>query len=76
MRALVATGLILLALTVLPTPADAREVACVDAVRDSCPGFYCLDTNLNGRFDGGECMVFYCLVDGCCGGAICPPPEW
>lgn len=73
MRALPFLAGVMLALTfvTLLPDADAREVACVDAVRDSCPGFYCLDTNLNGRFDGGECMVIYCLH-----GGACPPPDW
>lgn len=54
-----------LALVTLAPGAEAREVACADAVRPSCPGFVCVDTNLNGRLDGAECMVMHCLHDGC-----------
>lgn len=47
--------------------------ACVDAVSPTCPGVYCLDDNLDGKFQYDECLVIYCL-HGCCG--PCPPPEW
>ena len=68
-RLLMGVSLALALVTLAPGADAAREVACADAVRDSCPGFYCLDTNLNGRFDGGECMLVYCPTWGC-------PPPW
>ena len=45
-------------------------VACVEGV-GSCPGVYCADTNLDGRFQWDECQHIYC-VTGCC--YECPPP--
>lgn len=55
-----------LALLVHAAPAaDAREVACADAVRPSCPGFACVDADLDGRLEGRECMVVDCLHAAC-----------
>ena len=74
MRTLVAIGMLLLALAAVATPADARAVACTDLVSNTCPGFYCLDEDLDGRIEptAGECTYRYC-PGGCC---TCPPPEW
>jgi hypothetical protein len=67
---------VLVALASFVPAAEARPpVACVSGVgAGTCPGVVCADTNLDGRFGGNECVVIYCVQDGCCWGATCPPP--
>lgn len=54
--------------------ADAREVACVQLKNNGCEGLVCVDKDLDGRIEGNECVIVYCL-HGCCG-QPCPPPQW
>jgi hypothetical protein len=51
--------------------------ACVDPKAmyggtTTCGGLVCVDENLNGKFDGNECIYFLCPECGC--GEPCPPP--
>jgi len=56
-----------------PTIEARPAPACTD-LKGTCPGFVCVDENLDGRFQWNECVVMYCL-HGCCG-SPCPPPDW
>ncbi|HWH08754.1 MAG TPA: hypothetical protein VNX21_06105 [Candidatus Thermoplasmatota archaeon] len=73
MRILLATAMLLCGLAVVPSPADARALACTDLVTAGCDGFLCYDENLDGRLTWDECVFQVCPSWGCC---TCPPPEW
>lgn len=62
-----------LALAMTPGVSARPAPACAQAVTASCPGAYCVDQNLDGKFGYGECTIIYCL-HGCCD--RCPPPNW
>lgn len=79
MRILIATALLVAGLTLVATPADARSVACTEYTSSSCPGFYCVDDDLDGYLEPaqGECAYAICPSWGCCSSPSCPPPaEW
>lgn len=77
MRILLATAMLVGAVALVATPADARALACTDITSNSCPGFYCVDYDLDGYIEPAqdECTYMYCPTYGCCGGP-CPPPYW
>lgn len=73
-RLLLAGLLVALTLTVAAVPASARpSPVCVDELNASCPGYACADDDLDGTFQGDECMQVYCPTWGCCTGPCYPP---
>jgi hypothetical protein len=59
------------ALLTLVPDADARSVACTSETSSTCPGWICVDKNLDGHLTSNECIIIYCVND-CCG--TCPDP--
>lgn len=79
MRTLLAAAMLLAAVAAVAAPADARALACTDVLHPTCPGFYCVDEDLDGHIEPrqGECTYMACPTTGCCSTATCPPPyEW
>lgn len=65
MRTITILAALALSLTVvaLAPGAQARELVCTDTLQPGCDGWACLDTNLDGRFQGNECEPRYCTCD-------------
>lgn len=61
--AFVAAALLALSFVSVLPGAEARSLACTDTTHSTCPGYVCVDTSLDGRYQWNECEPRYCTCD-------------